>query len=385
MTTLLLKLLSRNSETREGYGLAAGLFGIISNALISILKLIVGLLAGSIAIIADGVNNLSDCVSSIITMVGFHLSKKPADKEHPYGHARMEYIAGLVVSFIVIFIGLQLIGESITKIKAPTFSSFGNLSIAVMLFSILIKLWQVYLFRMVGRQLNSSALMATAIDSRNDIISSIAILISIPLSSIVGFSLDGYIGLAVSLFIIYSGIILVKETSAPLLGSAPDNSTMDIISSLILETEGVLGLHDLIIHSYGEGRVFASAHVEMSADGDLLKSHEIIDGIEFKVHELLDINLTLHLDPVVNDDRVLELKNKVEELIYKESPQLKFHDFRAVFTPDNVKIVFDLTLPPNLNLSASELRSSLTRKITEEIENSTAVIIIESHFTDLHR
>ncbi len=385
MTTFLLNLLSKNQEEREGYGFAAGLLGIISNALVSILKLAVGLFAGSVAIFADGINNFSDAMGSVITMIGFYLSKKPADKEHPYGHARMEYIAGLIVSFIVIFIGMQLIGESYNRIVEPRPSELGSLSVVVMLFSILVKLWQVYLFRMVGKQINSSSLMATAVDSRNDIISSLTVLISIPISNLIGVSLDGYVGLAVSIFIIYSGIILVKETSAPLLGAAPNSETMEIISSIIIKSEGVLGFHDLIIHSYGEGRVFASAHVEMSADNDLLKSHEVIDEIEFKVHELLDINLTIHLDPVVNDERVVELKAIVQDIINEYSKELKFHDFRAVFTPDKVKIMFDLTLPPTFKISASTLKTQLTKRITQTIENSTAVIIIESHFTDLHR
>ncbi len=385
MTEFLLKLASGKNVGREVVGRAAGLLGIISNSIISLLKLVVGLISGNIAIFADGINNLSDAVSSVVTMVGFHMSQKPADTEHPYGHARMEYIAGLTVSFIVIFIGIQLTSESVNRILNPVPTEHSTLAIVVMIFSILVKLWQIFLFRSVGKKINSSTLMATAIDSRNDIFAGIAVLVSIPLSDLVGFSLDGYAGLAVALFIIYSGIGLVKETSAPLLGAPPNDEMTKGITEEILATEGILGVHDLIVHSYGECCVFASAHVEMSADGNLLASHEIIDRLEYNIHERWDVNLTLHLDPVVKDERVDELKAVVKRLASEISPQLQLHDFRVVFTPGNSKIMFDLTLPPNLKIPAKQLRKQLTQNITSSIENSTVIIIIERHFTDVHR
>ncbi len=385
MTEFLLVTLSGKDRSREGYGRAAGLLGIISNIIISLLKLIVGILGGSIAIIADAANSLSDAASSVVTMVGFHLSGKPADKEHPYGHARMEYIAGLTVSFVVIFIGIQLAFESFKKIIQPEATGLSFIAVAVMLFSILIKLWQIYIYRLVGKKINSSTLMATAADSRNDIIAGLTVLISIPLSKLTGFSLDGYAGFAVAIFIIVSGIGFVKETSAPLLGAPPDEKLILAITERIMSSEGVLGVHDLIVHSYGEGTVFASAHVEMSADNDLLYSHEVIDEIEFTVHEQYDVNLTLHLDPVVSDERVEALRDIVEGLSREISSELKMHDFRAVFTPENIKIKFDLTLPIKPKLIAKEVRRELTDKITEKVENCKVVIIIEQHYTDVHK
>ncbi len=385
MPDLLVKLFFKKGTERENYGRAAGLLGIISNVIISLLKLTVGLIGGSIAILADGINNLTDAASSVVTLVGFHMSQKPADEEHPYGHARMEYIAGLTVSFVVLFLGIQLVSESFNKILMPSTTNLDTVAIIIMVFSIAVKIWQVFMFRSVGRRINSATLTATAIDSRNDILAGIVVLISIPLSSLAGFSLDGYAGLLIALFIIYSGIILIKETSAPLLGAPPDKALCDGITELILGTEGILGIHDLIIHNYGEGQVFASAHVEISADSDLMQSHEIIDRIEHDVHERWDINLVLHLDPVVNDERVTELKIIVERLIRELSPKLSMHDFRVVFTPGNSKIMFDLTLPPNIEQTAARITRDLTQMITQNIENSTVVIIIERHFTDVHR
>ncbi len=382
MTNFLLKTFAakKGGTKRERYGSVAGVIGIISNALISVIKLSVGLAISNIAIIADGINNLADTAGSIITVVGFRISSKPADKEHPYGHARMEYISALGVSFIVLFLGLQLLVESINGIIAPKQTEFGTATILLLVFSVGVKIWQRHFFSKTAAIINSKVLKAAAIDSRNDIIMSIVVLLSLPISSEIGFSLEGYVGVLVSLFILYSGIQLIGDTVTPLLGAPPDKGMIDGISEKILSTNKVLGMHDLIVHNYGVGRYFASVHVEMSADNDLLHSHEIIDAIEREVGEEFDVTLVIHLDPVVKDERVNDLKEQVLTILRRMSNSINIHDFRAVFGPSKVKLIFDVEVPASLEQSDGELRELMAESIKLEIPHSASVIFIDRLF-----
>ena len=314
LTEMLLKLFIKDyrntasGRVREAYGKLSGAAGIVTNLLLFTIKIIVGTLFSSISITADAVNNLSDSGSSIVTLIGFKISGKPADAKHPYGHARMEYVSGLIVSIIVMFLGLQLIQDSVAKIFDPQPSQFSWIAVAVLIVSILLKLWQSMFYRKLGRMIESEAIIAASADSRNDILATSSVLAATIVSRLTGFDLDGYMGTAVALFIIISGIKLIYDTVSPLLGTAPSNEMVDSIYKKILSYEGVSGLHDLTVHNYGFSRFFASVHCEVPADQDIMVSHDIIDNIERDFLKDLGIHLVIHLDPVVTDnERINEL------------------------------------------------------------------------------
>lgn len=371
MTEFLVRRFVRRYEhtedpaVRTAYGNLAGAVGIACNALLCAAKLLVGTLFGSISVTADAVNNLSDASSSIITLVGFKLSAKPADKEHPYGHARIEYLAGLAVSVLIIVIGFELARTSLDKILHPTPVAFSWLTVAVLVGSIGVKLWMAVFNRAIGRRIGSSTLQATATDSRNDVISTAAVLAALALGQATHLVLDGWMGLAVALFILYSGIGLIKETVDPLLGEAPSEELTQYIARKVLSYEGVLGTHDLMVHDYGPGRCFASVHVEMAAEKDVLESHDIIDNIEREVGHEMNLNLVIHMDPVVTDDeRLNQLHAQVQQIVVGIDSDLSMHDFRAVFGPTHTNLVFDVVVPPGFSLSDSEL----SRRIEQQVQ-----------------
>lgn len=293
---------TQNSTVRERYGILAASVGILSNIFLFIIKILTGLIFNSIAITADAVNNLSDAGSSVITLLAFKIAGKPADPEHPYGHARMEYISGMAVSFIIILLGLQLIGSSFEKILHPETVTVSYLTYAVLIISILTKLWQGIFNRTVGKRIDSDALQATAADSLNDVFATSAVLISAIVYHFTSIPIDGWMGMAVAIFITISGIKLVIETGDPLLGQAPDPQLIREIGQRITSYDGVIGMHDLQVHSYGPGRTFASVHAEVPANVDILVSHDIIDNIEREVGAEMGINLVIHMDPVVTDN-----------------------------------------------------------------------------------
>lgn len=308
MTDFLVKRFIKNSTdvndpaVRTAYGNLAGAVGIFCNVLLCAAKLAVGTLFGSISITADAVNNLSDASSSVITLVGFRLSAKPADDEHPYGHARIEYLAGLAVSVMILVIGVELARSSIGKILSPTAVEFSLVTVAVLLLSIGVKLWMAAFNKKVGRRIGSAALEATAMDSRNDVISTAAVLAASVVSGLTGLELDGWMGLGVALFILWSGVGILKETVDPLLGEAPSEELTDYIGKKVMSYDGVLGTHDLMVHDYGPGRRFASVHVEMAAENDVMQSHDIIDNIERDFQENDHISLIIHYDPILTGD-----------------------------------------------------------------------------------
>lgn len=370
MTGFLIRLFVKDYENitspqvRESYGKFAGVVGIASNLLLFLLKIIIGTLSHSIAITADAVNNLTDSASSIITLLGFKLSGKPADAQHPYGHARMEYVAGLIVSFLILFIGFQLIQGSIGKILRPQAARFNVVIILALVVSILIKFWQCLFYRKIAQLITSITLLTTSMDSRNDILATAAVLVSIVISQVSSFNLDGYMGAVVALFILVSGVKLVNETISPLLGMAPTKELVDRIYKKILSYENILGLHDLAVHSYGPGRYFASVHCEVSADQDVMVSHDLIDDIERDFLENDKIHLVIHLDPIVTDDeRTNDLKAAVEELVREISPDLSIHDFRVVWGVSHTNLIFDITVPYGLKWGDAELVELVTKKI----------------------
>ena len=369
---------------RTAYGNLAGAVGIVCNALLCAAKLLMGTLFGSISVTADAVNNLSDASSSIITLVGFKLSAKPADKEHPYGHARIEYLAGLAVSVLIIVIGFALARTSLDKILHPPPVAFSWLTVAVLAGSIGVKLWMAMFNRTIGRRIGSATLEATATDSRNDVISTAAVLAALVLGQATHLVLDGWMGLAVALFILYSGIGLIKETVDPLLGEAPSEELAQHIARKVLSYDGVLGTHDLMVHDYGPGRCFASVHVEMAAEKDVLESHDIIDNIERDFHDNDNIHLVIHYDPIQTGDRAVgTLRAWVEGQLKTISPQLSMHDFRTVRGPTHTNLIFDVVVPAGFALDDAALRARIQQlaqqKNTQEMKYYTVVTVDHSY------
>lgn len=371
----------KNPSVRESYGKLAGWVGVISNFFLFLIKILTGILFHSISITADAVNNLSDAGSSVITLIGFKLSGKPADEEHPYGHARMEYITGLIVSFVIIFLGLQLISSSADKIFHPDEVQFSYITIFVLTVSILTKLWQGMFNKKIGKIIHSAALQATSADSLNDVYATSAVLLSAVIAKFTGFQLDGYMGIAVALFIIVSGVKLVMETANPLLGTAPDKELIDIFYQKILSYDGVIGLHDLVIHNYGPERCFASVHVEVPAKQDIMLSHDIIDNIEYDFLNERNIHLVIHLDPIVTDDeRVNRLKAQITEIVQAISEELSIHDFRVVFGNTHSNLLFDVTVPFSFQMNDKEFCHFIDQKVKQINETYNTVITVDRSY-----
>lgn len=371
-----------NSKVREKYGVLAGAVGIASNGFLFLIKFLTGLLLGSISIMADAVNNLSDAGSSVITLIGFKISGKPADNEHPYGHARMEYICGLIVSFIIVFLGLQLIGSSFNKILHPAEVEVNAVMLFVLVVSIGVKLWQGMFNRTLGKKIDSAALQATAADSLNDVYATSAVLISALIMRFTGLRLDGWMGLAVAIFITVSGFKLVVETVNPLLGMAPDQGMVQAIQNKIMSYDGVIGIHDLVIHNYGPERCFASVHAEVPAKQDILISHDIIDNIERDFCENMNIHLVIHLDPVVNDnEEINQLREMVLEIVKGISREISMHDFRVVFGTTHTNLVFDVAVPPEFQFSDQDLCKEITKQVKQHDQTLFTVITVDRNYT----
>jgi cation diffusion facilitator family transporter len=373
-------------QTRQKCGKAAGIIGIISNVILFAVKLIIGIACSSIAITADAINNITDAASSVVTLVGFKLSEKPADDKHPYGHARIEYLTGFIVSLIITVLGVQFFKDSIVTIVSNTPSSYSNAAIAVLVIAIFIKLWQATFYKAVGKHIDSGSLIATSADSRNDVISTSAVLVGALVSRVWGIELDGYLGLIIAIFIIYSGIKLIMETADPILGVAPDDEFVQKISDKILSYEGILGLHDLIVHNYGEGRCFASVHCEVSANEDILKSHDIIDNIEFDFLREMNLRLVIHMDPVVTDDEnVIKLKGVTTDIVEKVGESIgeaiSMHDFRVVFGQTHTNLIFDIVLRSSCKTDDKTVCSMIEQKIKEYSPEYNTVICVDRNYT----
>ena len=361
---------TENTKVRLRYGIFAGIFGIISNLLLFLGKIIVGVLGSSITIIADAINNLSDIGNNVIVLLGFKLSSKPADSEHPFGHARYEQIMALIVAVLIVSIGVLLAKSSIEKIISPDVTTVSIATYIVLGLSILIKLFQMFLYKDFGKSINSQVLNASSVDSRNDVISTSAVLVATVIIDVVGnvgFSIDGIFGLIVSLFIIYTSIKLVKETISPLLGERPDEEFVNKLKNKILSYEGILGVHDFLIHSYGPNTYFASAHAEVSSKADIMKTHDIIDNIEKEFKENYNIVLSIHMDPIdVDNEEVNFHKKKVEAILKNLNENLEFHDFRLVIGKTHTNILFDVVIPFDSKLSLKDVKKELEEKYSKE-------------------
>ena len=393
MTDFLVKHFIKNSgdvhdpAVRAAYGKLAGIVGIVCNLFLCAAKITAGVLSGSVSITADAVKNLSDASSSIITLVGFRLSAKPADEEHPYGHARIEYLAGLAVSVMILVIGVELARSGIGRILHPTPVTFSAVSAAVLLLSVGVKLWMAAFNRGLGKRIGSVALEATAMDSRNDVISTAAVLAACVIAHFTHWTLDGWMGLAVACFILWSGIGILKDTLNPLLGEAPDEALTAYIGKKVMSYEGVLGTHDLMVHDYGPGRRFASVRVEMAAEEDVMRSHEIIDNIERDFLQNDHISLVIHFDPIrTGDEAVGTHREWVRGLVQSISPELTIHDFRIVEGKTHTNLIFDTVAPHGFALSDAELRSRIQQLVTQGLDDGMryyAVVTIDHSYAPI--
>lgn len=374
----MLKLLSRifikdykNYESpavRSSYGVLCGGFGIFLNILLFIGKFLAGTLAKSVSITADAFNNLADAGSSIITLLGFRLARQKPDTKHPFGHGRIEYIAGLLVSAAIILMGFELAKSSISKIISPEPIEFSVLTAAILVCSILVKLYMVFYNKSIGKKIKSATLGATALDSCSDCIATSVVLVSSLIAHFFKINIDGYCGVLVAAFVIYSGIRALQETITPLLGQAPDREFIERIQKLIEEFPEITGIHDLIVHDYGPGRLMISLHAEMPvyADSDIFAMHDIIDNAERLLSKELECLVTIHLDPTrSNDEKVAELKAKTVNVLHGISPELSLHDFRVVPGPTHTNLIFDVVIPFDLKLKEDEITEKLNSAVSE--------------------
>ena len=370
-----------NIVVRERYGKLSGVVGITCNVLLSLAKFCVGLIFSSVSVMADAANNLSDAMSSVVTLVGFKMSGKPADKEHPYGHERIEYVSGLIVSFLILFIGIELIKTSFSKIFNPQYSTVGTAAFVVLFISIIVKLWMFLFNRKIGKKIESSVIIATAQDSLNDAVATFAVLISAIITYFTQFDLDGYMGAAVAVYIIYSGIKLIKDTADPLLGLAPSEELTGDIVNKIMSYKGVEGIHDLIIHNYGPRRCFASVHIEVSAKQDILISHDIADNIErdFKVN--MGIDLVVHLDPLIKDDETLNnARDMLSDILLGIDKRITHHDFRMVKGSTHSNLIFDICVPVDFDMSDGELIDMIINAVHLRERSYECVITIDKNY-----
>ena len=371
MTDLILRIFVRDHKNtedpavRDKCGRVAGAVGIVTNFLLFLMKIIVGTVFHSVSVTADAVNNLTDSGSSVVPLIGFKMPRKPADEKHPFGHARIEYLSGVIVSFIVIFLGLQLGMSSIEKILTPEENALTPVALVVLVISILAKLWQCLFYRKVGRMIKSESVEATSKDSRNDVIATSVVLLGAVITMLTGVNLDGYMGAAVALFIVFSGVQLTISTADPLLGQAPEGELVQTITEKMLSYPGIIGMHDLAVHNYGVGRCFASAHCEVDAKNDILVSHDLIDNIERDFSRDLGIHMVIHLDPViVGDARTDALHCKVQSLVTALYPTVTIHDFRVIWGVTHSNIVFDAAVP----FAVKDSDAVITQKLEAEIQ-----------------
>lgn len=366
---------------RTRYGLVASMTCIVCNVLLCMGKGAVGLVSGSVSIVADAVNNLSDASSNVVSLLGFKLASRPADEDHPYGHGRYEYLAGLVVAVLVCAIGINLVGSSVEKIMSPEPTEFGPAVVIVLAGSMAVKLWMATFNRRLGRAISSETLEATAVDSRNDVIATAAVLASAVVSQLIGIDLDGWAGLAVGGFILWSGIQLVREAVSPLLGKVPDPAYVEHIRDKIMSYPGVLGTHDLMVHDYGPGRQFASAHVEMAAEGNPLDQHDLLDNIEQDFKDDEGLVMTLHFDPIVtNDPQVRDMRHWIDLAVKDIDERLSIHDLRCVPGPTHTNVIFDCVRPTDCALSASELRARVSELVQDHYPRAVCKITVDESY-----
>ncbi len=353
-------------KARRQVGRLGGLVGMFLNLILFAAKFTAGSLTGSIAVTADAFNNLSDAGSSVVTLVGFKMAGAPADPEHPFGHGRIEYIAGLIVSLIIIMMGFELLKGSAEKIFRPEAVSFSWLSFGILLLSIAVKGWMGLFNRRLGKMIGSAAMQATAMDSLSDAAATSAVLIGTVVAAATGVVLDGYLGVVVALFIMYTGFSTANDTLKPLLGKAPDKELVDQIERTVLAHEQIVGIHDLIVHDYGPGRCMVSLHAEVPSDSDILEMHDLIDMAEHELHETFHCDAVIHMDPIVTNDAVTNrMHDEVVSLVKGIDPALSIHDFRMVQGPTHTNLIFDVVMPFGFKMTEKELVQAISDRVRE--------------------
>ena len=369
------------SALRQAYGQLCGAVGIGLNLLLFVGKLFAGTISGSIAITADAFNNLSDAGSSVVTLLGFRLAGRKPDPEHPFGHGRMEYISGLAVAGLILLMGVELGKSSLKKILSPEEIVSSPLVLAILAVSVAVKLYMFYYNRSIGKKIKSAAMSATATDSLSDAVSTTAVLMATLVGQLTGLNIDGWVGLLVALFILFSAYKAAKETLSPLLGQTPDPEFVDRIEQIVLSYPEVLNIHDLIVHDYGPGRMMISLHAEVSADGDLLQLHDVIDNAEHRLKKELGCMAVIHMDPIItNDAHTDALRMAVAEKVKTIDPRLTIHDFRTVSGPTHTNLIFDVVVPYDVKLTADEVRRRIGALVKELDENYFAVVQVDNSY-----
>lgn len=388
MTGIIMRALGKRTENmthdkkRAAYGSAAAVTGIICNIILCVLKGAAGLIFNSVAILADAVNNLSDAGNSIIALIGFFLAEKPADEDHPYGHARVEYISCLAVSFIILWLGVSLFKTSAMKILNPEPLDKSAASVLVLMVSVLLKVWMGLFYKKMGTAINSSVILANAKDSFNDVVSTGAVLLTTVIAIFTDVNLDAWAGCAVALFIFWSGFGIMKETLNNLLGTMPSKEIVDAIVDKLYSYDGVLGIHDLVVHSYGPDKYFATVHVEVPCDVNILTSHDMIDNIERDFLKDPGINLVIHLDPVVTDDKeVIETRNMVHDIVKAVNGAYSIHDFRMVKGDTHSNLIFDVAVPAGDKHTEREIREKVAQEVRNKDERYYCIITVDRNYT----
>lgn len=372
---------TKDEKVRARYGVLSGIVGIITNIILCAIKIFAGVISSSLSIVADGINNLSDAASSVVTMIGFKLSSTPADEEHPFGHERIEYISGMIVAIIIILVGCLLLKQSIEKIINPSDIEASLVTYIILSVSILAKLWQSIFYRKMSNDIDSIALKATSQDSLNDVIATAAVLVGVIVMVTTSLKIDGYLGLLVAGFIIKAGISLVLETAKPLIGENPSKEEIKEVSDKISSYEGVLGLHDLVIHQYGPNKKFITVHVEVDAKIDIMVSHDMVDNIERDFKKELGIDLVIHMDPVdIHDEATIYYKELVRRVINEYDSSFTFHDFRIVSGPTHTNLLFDVVIPIKYPKKVAEVKAELKELIEKEDEKVNVVMMIDQMY-----
>lgn len=371
-----------SSEIRQAYGILCGSIGIFFNVLLAVGKFVAGLLSGSIAIMADAANNLSDAGSSLIVLFGFKLAGQKPDPDHPFGHGRVEYISGLLVSVLIIYMAIELLKSSIDAILHPGEVSFEPMILVILLFAILIKFYMFFYNRKIGKRIHSEAMLATSMDSLSDMGATSVVLISMLVSHYTNLQIDGICGVLVALLIFYAGFNSAKETINPLLGQPPEPEFVKRIEEIVEAEDDIIGIHDLIVHNYGPGRIMISLHAEVPADGDILALHDMIDNVEHQLKSELHCAAVIHMDPVsTKDEQTLELKKVVTEIVKEVDPVLSIHDFRVVKGPTHTNLIFDMVVPYDFPLSDVDVADQVQNKIWKYNPVYFAVIEIDKAYT----
>ena len=368
----------KDPNVRQKCGSAVAIIGIVVNIFLAAFKLFAGILSGAISITADAVNNLSDAGSQVVSLITFKISAKPADREHPFGYARIEYVASMIVSFLILFVSISLFSESIDKILNPTKTDYSILVMVILAVSVLAKLWLFFFGRSAGKKLNSDVIRASATDSLSDAGATFAVLVSAIIAKLSGFDIDGYMGVAVAIVIFIAGIKVLNETKNSILGSAPEPEVVEGIVKIALEYEEVLGVHDMVVHNYGPGNTICSFHAEVDGKADVFATHDCIDNIEKRLYHEMGIRATIHMDPIVTDDeKVSALRIRVATAVKEIDMSLTIHDFRYVEGITHSNLIFDVTVPFELKMDNERVKELVSNKISEIDPNYFAVITID--------